>query len=159
KNLDRHRIRVAFLPMGIVRRTMVEVHPDVIHIQLPAYIGAAAVKLAQRTDTPVIATLHALPENPFPTRNKQSPVFRLFASKFWQRTIALSKLCDLVTAPSQTACRALESHGLSQPAIPVSNGVDLGLFRPPASSQEALRIRQQLGLPPSKPLVLYAGRF
>ncbi|MBI4491393.1 MAG: glycosyltransferase [Chloroflexi bacterium] len=159
KNLDRDRIRVAFLPMSTVRRTIDALRPDVVHIQLPAYIGAMAIKVAEQAGIPVVATFHALPDNPFPARNKRSPVFRLFASKFWETVIALGAHCDAVTAPSRTACHLLEAHGLPHQAIPVSNGVDLRCFRPPEDELERASIRARLGLPQAQPLVLYAGRF
>jgi glycosyltransferase involved in cell wall biosynthesis len=159
RNADRDRIRVALFPAEIASRTVETLLPDVIHIQVPAYIGASAARAGERLGIPLVATNHAVPENPFPSRDPQSPLFRIFARTFWDRIIAFCNRCDAVTAPSQTACRILSAHGLERPAHAISNGVDLELFRPPRDEAEKAACRRQLGLPQDRLIVLYAGRL
>jgi glycosyltransferase involved in cell wall biosynthesis len=158
KHADRDKIRVALLPMLVVRRVINELEPDVVHVQFPPYIGLTALKLARKLGIPVLGTLHAVPDNPFPARNKRSPVYRLFASKFWETIVDWGTECDLVTAPTSTACELLATHGLSR-SLPISNGVDLHTFRPPPDNAARRDNRARLHLPLDQPLVLYAGRF
>ncbi|MBI3978799.1 MAG: glycosyltransferase [Chloroflexi bacterium] len=156
---NRDQIRVAFLPHALVARTFRTFRPEVVHIQIPAYIGAAAAHLARKSAIPIVATQHAMPENLLPTQQKDSLVFRAFGAKFWENVVHFGGRCDVVTAPSQTACRLLREHGLTSEPIAVSNGVDLAQFRPAATEAERAAARAALGVPPDPPIVLYAGRL
>ena len=159
KHTDRHQIRAALFPDSFVTRAIRVLSPQIVHIQVPALMGAAAVRVARELDIPVVATLHALPENVVPTRDKGSLLFRAVSALFWEEVISFCDRCDVVTAPSHTACRLLEEHGLRRRAIPTSNGVDTTIFRPPRDPAEKLGARRRLGLPLDPPLVLYAGRL
>lgn len=154
--------RFALLPDGMVERTLNRVKPDVIHIQTPAYIGAIALKVAKKLGIPVVATNHAMPDNVLPfvpfKVNKDWLPYKVFESRYWEEIIALLELCDFVTAPTNLACDMLLENGLTKQAVPVSNGVDLHLFKP-ATPDEKASLKERFGLPLDRPVVLYAGRM
>lgn len=155
---DSERVRVALLPMPTVKQTLLRTCPDVIHVQMPAYIGLVALTLARRSRVLAVGTLHALPRNLVPGGSHRSPAFRLVSAAFWRTIADQGRRCAAVTAPSWTACRMLAEHGLPGARV-ISNGVDLERFRPPLDQRERAGARERLGLPVDKPLVLYAGRF
>lgn len=154
--------RFALLPDGMVERTLTKFRPDVIHIQTPAYIGAIALKIAKKMGIPVVATNHAMPDNVLPfvpfKVNKDWLPYKVFESRYWEELIALLEGCDFITAPTNLACDMLLENGLTRQAVPVSNGVDLHLFKP-ASPDEKRSLKERFGLPLDRPVVLYAGRM
>ncbi len=154
--------RFALLPDGMVERTLAKVRPDVIHIQTPALIGAIALKFAKRMGIPVVATNHAMPDNVLPfvpfKVNKEWRPYKVFESRYWEEIITLLDQCDFVTAPTNLACDMLYENGLSKQAVPVSNGVDLHLFKP-TSPEEKRSLKERFNLPLDRPILLYAGRM
>ncbi len=154
--------RFALLPDGMVERTIAKVQPDVIHIQTPAYIGAIAVKIAKKLGIPVVATNHAMPENVLPfvpfKVNKDWQTYKVFESRYWEEIITLLDQCDFVTAPTNLACDMLFENGLAKQAVPVSNGVDLHLFKP-TTPEEKRSLKERFNLPLDRPAILYAGRM
>lgn len=161
RHADKHQIRFALLPERLVGRQVRDFRPDLIHVQCPAYIGAAAAKEGRRLGIPVVVTNHAMPDNLLGDRSSLTykAVGELFESKFWEQTIRFCDSCDFVTAPSNVACDMLRTHGLTRQAVPVSNGVDLAQFHPAASPEEKLALKHRFALPTDRPLVLYAGRL
>jgi glycosyltransferase involved in cell wall biosynthesis len=154
--------RFALLPDGMVERTFAKVRPDVVHIQTPAYIGAIALKVAKKLGIPVVATNHAMPENVLPfvpfKVNKDWRPYKVFETRYWEEIIAILDQCDFVTAPTNLACDMLFENGLSKQAVPVSNGVDLHLFKP-TTPEEKRSLKERFNLPLDRPIVLYAGRM
>ena len=89
---------------------------------------------------------------------REWPAYRAWDHFYWARLVAFLNRCDAVTSPTQAACDLLRAHGLVRPAVPISNGVDLSVFRPPLPGEKA-RLRAGFGLPADRPVVLYAGRL
>jgi glycosyltransferase involved in cell wall biosynthesis len=159
RNSDRDTIRAAVFSGRTAARTVESLRPDVVHVQVPAYLGASAARAARRLGIPLIATHHAVPENLFPSRSRRSPLFRAFARTFWDQIVAFCNRCDVVTAPTETACRLLHDHAVERPLVAISNGVDLSTFAPARDDADVAACRTRLGLPTDRPIVLYAGRF
>jgi glycosyltransferase involved in cell wall biosynthesis len=159
RNADRDKIRAAVFSGKIATRTVESLTPDIVHVQVPAYLGANAARAARRLGIPLVATHHAVPENLYPSRSRRSPLFRILAHTFWDRVVAFCNRCDVVTAPTATACQLLRAHAMERPLVAISNGVDLSTFRPPRDEAEQTACRTRLGLPTDRPIVLYAGRF
>lgn len=65
------------------------------------------------------------------------------------------KQLHFITTPTATAARHLQEVKLVQPVMPVSNGVDLQIFKP-SNNGEYLRARLNI---PNKPAILYVGRL
>lgn len=157
--VNRHQIRVALVPDGVVERTIKRLQPDIIHIQLPAYIGAIAARIGKKMGIPMVATNHAMPENMLPVQDKNNLAFKMVGKRFWDETIKMCESVDCVIAPSMTACDMLLKNGLERQAIPISNGVDLQVFHPAASEEERMALRTRFKLPHDRTLILYAGRL
>jgi glycosyltransferase involved in cell wall biosynthesis len=62
-----------------------------------------------------------------------------------------------VVAVSDTVAEAARSHGLECEVI--TNGIDLNAFHPPSSLSEKSLLRQRLGLPLERTVVLHTGRL
>ena len=56
-------IRVSPTPQLEIRKIIQDFQPDIIHIQMPMWIGMATMNYANRYDIPVVSTSHAMPEN------------------------------------------------------------------------------------------------
>jgi len=151
--------RLAFLPDGIVERAIRQVEPDLIQVVTPTIMGANAWKHGKRLGIPVVASNHGIPDNLIPIPyNREWLAYKIFDNVYWNEVIAFLNQCDCVTAPTNLACDMLTERGLTQQPIPVSNGVDLTIFRPPADG-ETERLRQRFKLPLDRPIVMYAGRL
>lgn len=152
-------VRLPLIPDGILERTIARFQPDIVHLQLPGYSGAVAIRQCRRREIPVIATCHSIPENYWSPRDKDSTVFRAVQGSIWEVILGLLDQCDMVCAPSITACDLLHDHGLVKQAVPVSNGVDLHVYHPSASEDERMALKRRFGFPLDRPTILYAGRF
>jgi glycosyltransferase involved in cell wall biosynthesis len=152
-------IRVPLLPDGILERTMDRLQPDIVHVQLPGYAGAIATRLARKRQIPAVATCHSIPENYWSPKDRDGAVFKAVQEGLWDVILGLLEQCDVVCAPSITACDLLHAQGLTKQAIPVSNGVDLQVYHPPGSQHEREALKRRFGFPLDVPTILYAGRF
>lgn len=155
----RSTVRVPLVPDGILERTLDRFQPDIVHLQLPGYASAIAIRLCRKRSIPVVATCHSIPENYWSPRDKDSSVFRAVQEGLWEVILGLLEQCDMVCAPSITACDLLHDQGLVKQAIPVSNGVDLHVYHPAATQDDRVALKRRFGFPPDRPTILYAGRF
>jgi glycosyltransferase involved in cell wall biosynthesis len=129
--------------------------PDVVHLHSPLTLGAAGRRAARRRRVPVVYTNHYLPLNVWPVTAGQRPP-RLREAAFYACVTAFANHCDQVTAPTATALRLLQEHGLRAPSATVSNGIDRQRFQPgPAPAG----LRDRYALPAGPPLVLAVGRL
>lgn len=148
--------RMSVLPGRFVRRVIARFRPDVVHVHNPYPIGLAAAREARRRGIPLVGTNHLMPENFFLTLPWAQALHRPLARAGWRLLTAFYGRCAMVIAPSRTAVGLLRRHGLRAPARAVSNGVDLGRFRP--GPDDGL-LRRVFGLPSTAPVVLYTGRL
>ncbi|MEB3238299.1 MAG: glycosyltransferase [Candidatus Sericytochromatia bacterium] len=152
-------IRLPLLPALAIRRAMDRFRPDLIHLQVPGYTAATAALLARLEGMPLVATCHGIPENFWAPGDRNQPLFQAFGRFIWSLILENLERCDAVLAPTRIAADLLRAQGLRKAAIPVSNGVDLEVYRPPADEAERRMLRERFGLPADGPVVLYAGRF
>ncbi|MBM3258604.1 MAG: glycosyltransferase [Candidatus Sericytochromatia bacterium] len=152
-------IRLPLLPAIAIRRAMDRFRPDLIHLQVPGYTAATAAVLARLDGTPLVATCHGIPENFWAPGDRSQPLFQAFGRFIWSLILENLERCDAVLAPTRIAADLLRAQGLRKAALPVSNGVDLEVYRPPVDAGERRMLRARFGLPDEGPVVLYAGRF
>lgn len=151
--------RLPILPEGIIERTLTRVHPDVLQVITPTFIGTTALKHARRLGIPVVASNHGIPENVIPFQYKREWLpYKIIDNVYWNETITLLNQVDFVTAPTNLACDMLLEKGLLKQPVPISNGVDLNIFHPPGEGEKA-RLRPRFRLPADIPVVMYAGRL
>lgn len=123
-----------------------EVAPDVVHTQTAWMVGRFIVRAAVRSDIPLVATHHVVPENiaaHVPMPQTLRPFFYRLLWKDLARTLSRA---DVVTAPTPRAVELLiGSSGLND-ALPISNGVDIEHY-------------QRDPEPGCVPSILYVGRL
>ncbi|MEM6108059.1 glycosyltransferase [Mycobacterium sp. 050272] len=123
-----------------------EVAPDVVHTQTAWMVGRFIVRAAVRSDIPLVATHHVVPENiaaHVPMPQALRPFFYRLLWKDLARTLSRA---DVVTAPTPRAVELLiGSSGLND-ALPISNGVDIEHY-------------QRDPEPGWVPSILYVGRL
>jgi 1,2-diacylglycerol 3-alpha-glucosyltransferase len=131
---------------------------EVVHMHTPFSLGIAGMRLARRTDVPLVASYHT-PTSEYAeyvsiTQAVERAVERSaegYERRFFDRA-------DVVLVPSEwTAAHVRENVGLTTDVSVVPNGVDTDFFRP----LETDVARDRLGLSTGElqgPLIGYTGR-
>jgi len=145
--------RISFWPFFSVPKIIRKFKPDVIHIHNNALIGQAVLRSALRNKIPVLGTNHFMPENAL--LNISHILSKPLSKLIWRSIVKFYNKCNFVTSPTQTAVNMLIERGLKTPSEPISNGVDLKIFKPAPQSKEEYKNLYKL---PQKPIVLYLGR-
>jgi glycosyltransferase involved in cell wall biosynthesis len=148
--------KVSIFPLRQTRRRIKEIKPDVIHIHNPYQIGVSTIIKARRIGIPVVGTNHLLPENLFMAVSSTKFAYNILRSAGWRFIVGFYNYCNLVTSPTQTAVNLLIEHGLRVPAEPLSNGIDLGTYKPGRNGDY---LRDKFNIPKNKPIILYTGRI
>lgn len=94
---------------------------DIIHVQLPFYLGVRSVAIAKEMGIPVVTAFHVQPENILLNIRIRSAtlsrwIYKLFISTFYGRS-------DGVHCPSEFARNELRRHGVEVPCRVISNGL------------------------------------
>ncbi len=152
----RHGLRASVFPSRKIAQVLDEFRPDIVHVQVSDPIGLSVVGWARRANVPVVTTEHNQPE--VLTDSLKMPKFLkkgangLLYAYFRNR----QKKRDFVTMPTELAIKNLLSKGeIGVPIAAVSNGVNLGNFKPGEAPEE---IYEKYGISREAPVVLYVGR-
>ncbi|MDP2274950.1 MAG: glycosyltransferase [Archangium sp.] len=102
---------------------------DVVHVQLPFFLGFAAIAVAQELRIPVVAAHHVQPENILRGISLIAPRFAALINRPGVAR-ALNKMvtqtffnrASAIICPSQLALDELVTAGLTAPAVVISNG-------------------------------------
>src|SRR5207248_907525 len=141
--------RIPLFPFMPVRQLITMSNPDIIHVHSPLVLGAIAQIVAGRSRKPVIATNHYLPINVSPSLASHPLIGKRFSSLMFAYLVHFYNRCSYVTAPTATALKLLQEHGLRAPAQPMSCGIDLTRYTPGARDDQ---LHQRLHLPADRPL-------
>ena len=102
---------------------------DLVHVQLPFFLGFRAMSLARKLGVPVVTAHHVQPENVFATMRHLWPVLtswftgpRLAHALNWLMVHTFHRRADLVVFPSDFAREQLLRAGLERPSVVISNG-------------------------------------
>lgn len=148
-------------PKEAITRAFRENKPQVLHIHNPFLEGLAALRLAKKYGVATVGTSHNMRENTLLNLNWLGPAKSLVGNAFDRFQGWFYQQMDQITAPTQTAVDILQQRsGLqsrAQDMKAISNGLDIHRFRPRLDQKAALR--QQLGWPLGKSVVLYTGRL
>ncbi len=154
----RHGFRVSVFPQREIRKALDKFKPDVVHVQISDPIGLSVVFCAKKRGIPIVTTEHNQPEvitDPLKIPGfLKKPVNVLLAAYFVNR----QSKSDFVTMPTKQAIDSLiisRGKELDVPVAAVSNGVDIGNFKPGKPSRE---IYDKYNIPADRPIVLYVGR-
>ncbi|MBL28884.1 MAG: glycosyl transferase family 1 [Rhodospirillaceae bacterium] len=126
--------------------------PDVFHSHHPFLIGATALRLAHRTETPIVFTHHTMYEQythyvPGETKALQRFIVNLSTS--------YANLCDRVIAPSASVAATLRDRKVSTPIEVIPTGVDLSLY----ARGSGPGFRAIMGIPEKAFVVGHLGRL
>jgi len=144
--------RVSFpLPLGHLREALA-FNPDVVHLHTPFNVGALGWLVASRLGRPRVFTHHTLFEEylhyvPLPP-DVLRPVALGLCRFFWNTSV-------VVVAPSQQVAQRQCEQGLRRPLRVIPTGVDVESFR----GGDPRIPREELGLSPEDPVLLYMGRL
>ncbi|MBK7864693.1 MAG: glycosyltransferase [Archangiaceae bacterium] len=102
---------------------------DVVHVQLPFFLGFSAVRIARALGVPVVTAHHVQPENVLAQASLRWPRLMRRVGGPWlcrlmNRAMVWSfhRHADLVICPSQLARDELRKAGLKAPTEVISNG-------------------------------------
>lgn len=102
---------------------------DVVHVQLPFFLGFEAIALAQELRLPVVTAHHVQPENVFGSLSLLSPKLAkaigtpcVARAINWVMTQTFYNRASAIICPSQLALQELLNAGLTTPAQVISNG-------------------------------------
>ena len=149
------KYKISFWPFWHARSIIRRDRPDVLHIHNCYLMGLGAMFWARRYHIPVVATNHFMPENAL--LNLKLPAFlnRPADSLIWWFLVRFHNKAQVVTSPTPIAVELLQRHGLKTPARAITNGIDMAIFKP---APPTAGLRQRLGIPADKPVILYVGR-
>lgn len=144
---------IAFPLHGRLSRAFRSKPPEVVHTHSPFTLGQVARRWARRAGLPLVTTYHTLYVE---YAHYAAGVPRPLARDFLRR---LSRdycgVCDAVVVPTAPIRDVLRDYGVKRPIHVIPTGLKL---RPPAPPDPEFP-RRALGIPPSAPLVLFAGRL
>ena len=145
-----YRLCLPWLVEPAMRQLMDDVRPDVVHVQCHYMIGKAAILAAEERRIRTIATNHFMPENldpflPFPQWFKD-----IVSRNSWRDMSRLMGKAAVVTTPTPLAAETMRQKAGFEHVLPLSNGIDLGYYRPQPGEQLA---------PAERPTVLFVGRL
>ena len=152
--------RLTGLPMPIpspgalrrLGRAVAESDAVIVHDALYA-TSVAALRAARRRGKPVILVQH-IAAIPFRSRIMRGVMG--LANRMVSRPML--RAADQVVFISGTTAAHFESARFRRPPVIAFNGVDIGLFRPPAPGEKEAA-RSAHTLPPDRPVALFVGRF
>lgn len=152
----KHGFRVSVFPQKEVKQILAEFRPDVVHVQVSDPIGLSVVSYARKHGIPVVTTEHNQPEvitEPLGVPGFiKKPIDALLAAYFANR----QSKSDFVTMPTKKAImKLLDGRDFKVPVAAVSNGVDLGCFKPGRAEE---KLYKEYGLDVEFSTVLYVGR-
>lgn len=149
--------RISPTPQLEVRKIIQDFKPDIIHIQMPMWIGMAAMNYANRNDIPVVSTSHAMPENLMDNIKRLSSVSKPINYMLADHGRRFHDKADAITSPTLTGIKSFGKHvnKVTKPIYIISNGINLDDFKPGIAPPY---IYEKYKLPTDKPIVSYIGR-
>jgi glycosyltransferase involved in cell wall biosynthesis len=136
------------LLIGLVR----DATPDVVHAHHPFLLGATGHKLAATAGAPIVYTHHTR----FDAYGHYFPSEHGFLQTFVQHlSVHFSNLCDAVIAPGTEVRDMLREAGVTQPIEIIPTGVDAPRF----AGGDGRRVRRELGIGESAPVIGHVGRL
>lgn len=109
-----------------LRRTLADLHLDLVHVHSPFLMGQAGVRLARRLHLPLVFTYHTL----YHKYTHYVPVGRGFSSRLvLQWSLKFCDHCDLVIAPTPSIASFLREQGVRRPITVIPTGIEVEEFR------------------------------
>jgi glycosyltransferase involved in cell wall biosynthesis len=150
-------VRISPTPQLEVRKIIQDFQPDIIHIQMPMWIGMATMNYAKRCDIPVVSTSHAMPENLMDNIRRLSKVSRPINRMLADHGRRFHNRADAITSPTLSGIKSFgkQVDKVTKPVHIISNGINLDDFQPGTAPKS---IYKKYGLPTDRPIITYIGR-
>ncbi|MBG6107427.1 glycosyltransferase family 1 protein [Frigoribacterium sp. CG_9.8] len=142
-------IRLAVGGVSRVRRLLADFAPDVVHLASPFELGRRAMRAADQLDIPTVAVYQT--DVPGYLGKYGLAFLEAWA---WQRVIAIHQCATRTLAPSLSAARQLELHGIPRVEL-WGRGVDTTRFHP---GKRSAAFRAEVA-PNGELLIGYVGRL
>lgn len=152
-------LHVSFSPYYEIKEVLEKFQPDIIHNQTPGPVALAILRYAKKTNTPLVSTGHAYPDNftsqlhlPVVAKKPLDAAIRSYFASFLKKS-------EYATMPTELAIADLLPKRRKKFHVPIealSNGIDLSRFKPGKSDE---KICKKHGIDSHKPIVLYVGRI
>lgn len=142
-------VRLAVGGVSKVRRILANFAPDVVHLASPFELGRRAMRAADQLGIPTVAVYQT--DVPGYLGKYGLPFLEAWA---WQRVISIHQLATRTLAPSLSAARQLELHGIPRVEL-WGRGVDTTRFHPGKRSA-AFRAK---AAPNGETLIGFVGRL
>jgi len=152
--LFNRKYKVSFWPSLHTKKIFQATKPDVIHIHNPSLLGLTAQRYARKHGIPIVATNHLMPENILLNLKWTKFLYNVLYKLVWRYLVWFHNRCDFVTSPTPTATDFLKKFGVTKPLKPISNGIDMAVFKAGLDAKE-LKHKYKL---PDLPILLYLGR-
>ncbi len=126
---------------------------DILHINTVGINSLNIINKAKREGKPVIYHAHSTEEdfrNSFLFSNQIAPLFKKWLVEVYSNS-------DLIITPTPYAKTLLESYGLKQEIIPISNGIDLNRFE--YNSEKIKAFRKYFSLKDDQVVILSVGLY
>ena len=126
---------------------------DIVHINTYGPVAKWLAKTARKRGKVVVYHAHSTEEDfrdSFIGSNIISPIFRKWI-------VSCYKLGDVIITPTEYSKSLLESYGITQPIIPVSNGVDIPNYK--AKSGDRDDFRRKYGYNENDKVIMSVGLY
>lgn len=135
-------------------RELIAWGPDIVHSQCEFSTFAPARRIAKACGAPLVHTYHTVYEDYThyfsPSRRWGKALVRGF-------TRSVAAKCDALFAPTDKVRDLLLGYDVSCPVFTLPTGIDVERFR--VDRREGLWLRDTLGIPQDRPVLLYLGRL
>ncbi|MHC5797292.1 glycosyltransferase family 4 protein [Lacisediminihabitans sp. FW035] len=142
-------VRLAVGGVSRVRRILAAFAPDIVHLASPFELGRRAMRAAEQLGIPAVAVYQT--DVPGYLGKYGLPFLEALA---WQRVVGIHQLATRTLAPSLSAARQLEQHGIPRVEL-WGRGVDTTRFHP---GKRSAAFRAEAA-PNGEILIGYVGRL
>lgn len=149
------RVALPFTAQALLRRTITEFAPDIVHAQGHFGLSQMVVRIAKQRGVPVVGTNHFMPENLTHYLALPDILEDRLNAFLWRKSYDFFASLEAVTTPTKTAAELFTQRGFSKPVQVLSNGIDVDRFKPGVKDDA---IGRQYGLD-NKPTAMFVGRL
>ena len=136
-----------------LRKTLMQNHFDIVHIQTPFVAHYAGIDLARRLNVPCVETYHTHFEEYLHHYLPFLPKCAISFSARWFNRRQCNNV-DAVIVPSTIMRELLGEYGIKKPIEIISTGINEEFFRP----GNGLRFRKEYAINPERPVLVNVGR-
>lgn len=154
-NPFRKGFMVAHNPKKEVFRRVLEIKPEIIHLQDPTNIGTGLLKAGQKLKIPIVISNHFSLDYLISYVNYLKPIHSLMKFGLRKYLASYYNHCDWVVCPTETIKKDLLFWGVNKPIEAISNSIDLERFYSFVDLRD-FYLKYHL---PQNPIVLYVGRI